>query len=181
MKGWPASAEIEPMLQIAPSTPSRIISLIASCIRKNGPRTLTENIRSNRSGEVSRIVPRSVDAPAFTRTFTRPKRLSASAIMRRQSSTDARSPRTKRAGTPEVAAMPSATAAPRSSLRPVTTIPAAPAAASRRAIAAPRPCVAPATTQILPSMRFTTRPRSPPAPSRASAPHGLSWPCRAVD
>src|SRR5436309_1809543 len=64
MKGWPASAEIEPMLQIAPSTPSRIISLIASCIRKKGPCTLIANILSNRSGVVSRIVPRSVDAPA---------------------------------------------------------------------------------------------------------------------
>ena len=149
MKGWPASAEIEPMLQIAPSTPSRIISLIASCIRKKGPRTLIANNLSNRSGVVSRIVPRSVDAPAFTSTFTRPKRLSASAIMRRQSSTDARSPRTNSVGTREVAAIPSATVAPRFSLRPVTTIPAAPAAANRQAIAAPRPCVAPAITHTL--------------------------------
>ena len=32
------------------------------------------------------------------------------------------------------------------------------------------PCVAPETTQTLPSTQFTTRPRIPPAPSRASAP-----------
>ena len=48
--------------------------LIAACIRKNGPRTLVANSRSNSSGDVSRIVPRSVDAPAFTSTLMRPKR-----------------------------------------------------------------------------------------------------------
>jgi hypothetical protein len=36
---------------------------------------LIANILSNRSGVVSRIVPRSVDAQAFTSTFTRPKTL----------------------------------------------------------------------------------------------------------
>ena len=69
------------MLTIVPPAPPRRINLAASWIRKNGARTLTANIRSNSSGEVSRMLPRSVIAAALTRQSTRPNTRSASATM----------------------------------------------------------------------------------------------------
>ena len=80
MKLWPPWPDIEMMLTIEPSIFSRFMIVSASCIRKNGARTLTANIASNSSGLVSQIVPRSVMPAELTRMSTRPKALSASAI-----------------------------------------------------------------------------------------------------
>jgi len=139
MKGWPASAEIEADVADRASTPSRIISLIASCIRKKGPRTLIakHSVKQVGSGVEDRTA--FSDAASIHKHIHAAETLvgfrdHASAILYR----------------PEIAAHEQggnarsrgdslATAAPRSSLRPVTTIPAAPAAANRRAIAARDP------------------------------------------
>ena len=151
MKGWPALDDMDAMLTIVPSTLSRRISFAASCIRKKGARTLMANIRSKSSGEVSRIVPRSVMAAALTRASSRPKAASAAATTSRQSSTRARSARRKRTLQPVSAVIASATALPFSALRPQVTRPAAPRSASSLAMAAPRPWVPPVTTAIFPS------------------------------
>jgi hypothetical protein len=55
------------MLTIEPCMLSRRISFAASCIRKNGARTLTANMASNSAGSVSQIVPRSVMPAELTR------------------------------------------------------------------------------------------------------------------
>ena len=71
------------MLTIVPPAPPRRMIRAASWIRKKGARTLTAYIRSNSSGEVSRMLPRSVIAAALTRQSTRPKARSVSAMTRR--------------------------------------------------------------------------------------------------
>ncbi|MNT54229.1 hypothetical protein D3C72_1913710 [compost metagenome] len=91
MNGWPAIADIEPILTIVPCVPSRRITLTASCIRKNGARTLTANMRSKSSGLVSRMVPRSVIAAALTSASTRPNLPSQALTTLRASSTFSRS------------------------------------------------------------------------------------------
>ena len=67
------------ILTTVPLMPSRIMILSAPCVRKKGARTLTAKIWSNSSGEVSRMVPRSVMAAQLTRVSMRPKWLSAAA------------------------------------------------------------------------------------------------------
>ena len=79
MKLCPPWPDIEMMLTIEPSIFSRFMTFSASCIRKNGARTLTANMASNSSGLVSQIEPRSVMPAELTRMSTRPNALSASA------------------------------------------------------------------------------------------------------
>src|SRR5579864_3671105 len=148
MKGWPASADIEQILTIVPSVFSRRITTTASCIRKNGARTLVAKMRSKRSGLVSRIVPRSVIAAALTSTSTRPKCRSAAAMTARQSSTRDRSACTKRTSAPGSSR---AFASPFSFERPQIITPLAPRSTNSAAIAAPSPWVPPVTTAIFPS------------------------------
>ncbi len=149
MNVWPPCADMLWMLTMVPPSLPRRISLAASCIRKNGARTLTANMWSNSSGDVSRMVPRSVIAAALTSTCSLPNVLSASAITWRQSSTRARLALTKCVGVP-VAEISAATFSPCATLRPQITSPAAPSAANARAMASPRPWVPPVTTAIFP-------------------------------
>src|ERR687885_253680 len=51
------------MLTMDPPTPRATMSLIAACMRKNGPRRLTATCSSKSSGVVSSIVPRVVGEP----------------------------------------------------------------------------------------------------------------------
>ena len=118
MKGWPARSEVEPILTIAPSIPSRIMIFTASCIRKKGARTFTANIRSKSSTEVFSRLPRSLMPAALTRMSTRPKRASVSAMTRRTSSMMPRSAPTTCTGTALSASIPSATVRPFAASRP---------------------------------------------------------------
>src|SRR5438445_7547984 len=144
------------MLTMLPFTACLIINLAASCIRKNGARTLIANMRSNNSGLVLSRFPRSVRPAAFTRISTRPYLASACAKTARQWSTFCRSATTKVTGTPVSAVIAWATASPLSRSRPQVMMPAAPAWAKSLATAAPRPWVPPVTTAIFPSIRFTS-------------------------
>ena len=56
----PACDDIVMMLTIEPPALRPTMSVIAACMRKNGPRRLTAMCWSNRSGEVSSMVPRVV-------------------------------------------------------------------------------------------------------------------------
>ena len=141
------------MFTIVPWIFFLIITLAASCMRKNGARTFTSNIESNSSGLVSRIVPRSVMAAALTSTSTRPNAFSAAGITFRAAARSSRSAATKTVLQPPFE-MSSATALPRFLLRPTMTRPAAPRSAKSRAIASPSPCVPPVTTAILPLSCF---------------------------
>ena len=189
MKGCPPCADIDRMLTIAPSMRSRRMILAASCMRKNGARVLTANMRSNSSGEVSKSVPRSVMPAALTSTSTRPKARSAAAITARVSSMTARSARTNSARQP-CRARSAATARPRSALRPQMTRPRTPRSANRRATASPSPCVPPVTTATLPSSCVLFRSWSMPiarfagpAPNHRSyaGGNGVSSVARSVD
>src|SRR5882672_8539122 len=79
MKDCPPWADMLRMLTTVPFIFSRRMILSTSCIRKNGARTLTANIRSKSSGEVSQIVPRSVKPATLIKTSTRPNAVSAAA------------------------------------------------------------------------------------------------------
>ena len=68
-------AEIEMTLTIVPPASRRSMSRTAACMMKKGPRRLVATWASNISGVVSRRVPRSVRAAAFTTQSTRPKAL----------------------------------------------------------------------------------------------------------
>ena len=131
------------------------MSLIASCMRKKGARTLTAIIRSKNSGFVSQIDPRSVYAAQLASTCRVPKCSSAAAMTRRQASTSITSPWTKTALQPS-AFSSLAVASPRSALRPVTTMPAAPRSAKSSAVARPRPWVLPVMTAYLPASEFVS-------------------------
>src|SRR5882672_6036045 len=136
------------ILTIVPSIRSRRMTAAASWMRKNGARRLTAIMRSNRSGVVSEMVPRSVIPAALTNMSIRPKARSAAAMTARAWP---RSPRSARTNSPRQPARSrsAATALPRAMLRPQIAMPAAPRAANRRAIASPIPCVPPVTTAIL--------------------------------
>ena len=175
MNGCPPCDDIDRMLTIAPSMPFRIITFAASCIRKNGARTLTANIVSKSSGLVSTSVPRSVIAAAFTRTSTRPNARTAAGTIFARPRRCRRGRQRRKSSCSPLPVISSATALPRFLLRPTTTRPAAPRSAKRRAIASPKPLrpagdnrdlalelVLHPSPRALPDCHVTARRRTPP-------------------